>query len=79
MDGMAKAQRMYDRQTPEDRLPPEPTDQEVDDWVSRDGAELVVEAWQDALRDGHRYVDLVEYIENNWDGIVDMYIEFCSG
>jgi hypothetical protein len=66
---------MYDNQTSEDGLPPEPTDKEVNDWVSGNGAEMVVEAWKDALLDGHRYVDLVEYIENHMDDIVDMYIE----
>ena len=70
-----KEHRIYDRQTPEDNHPTEPTDKEVDAWVSGDGADKLIEMWQEDCQDGKGHIDFVEWTEFNWDRIVELYIE----
>jgi len=73
------AQRMYDRQTPEDNHPAEPTDTEVDAWVSGDGADKLIEMWQEECQDGGGYIDFVAWTELHYDRMVEIYIESQEG
>jgi len=72
---MEKAQRMYDRQTPEDSQPDWPTDAEVDAWISGDGSEKLIEMWQEECQDGQGYIDFVGWTELHYDRVVELYID----
>lgn len=71
---MSRAQRIYDNQTPESNHPEEPTDAEVDSWVSGDGADILVEMWQEECCQGGGYRDFVQWTEFYWDRIIELYV-----
>lgn len=75
---MSSAQYRYDRQSPEDSHPEEPDDIKVEQWANNEGAEVLIDRWKEYQSIGCR-LDFVQWQEQNWDMVVEIYSEEFDG
>lgn len=61
----------HDNQTPPDD-DSWPDDNIMDEWISGDGAEMLIERWQEENQ-GSPYLDFVAWTELNYDLIVEWF------
>ena len=66
-----KAQRRYDRQSPEDFQPREPSDQQLEDFSATG-------EWCDWVAENRGGMDFVEFEEANFDTLVEMASEWLN-